>query len=60
MSETVTSPQTADNPVAALCACGHRVDGHDAIASRYCNATLAGVLPRGCICVSAPEPAARP
>jgi len=38
-------------PVAvATCACGHRVEDHDAIARRYCAATIAAVLPRGCIC----------
>ncbi|MGQ0631901.1 MAG: RGCVC family protein [Sporichthyaceae bacterium] len=38
-------PQTA-----ATCACGHSRPEHDAIASRYCDATAAGALPRGCIC----------
>jgi len=34
----------------AGCTCGHRVEDHDAIARRYCAATIAAVLPRGCIC----------
>ncbi len=37
-------------PALAMCACGHLLVRHDAIAARYCDATLAGVLPRGCIC----------
>jgi hypothetical protein len=48
-----------DGPQAlAQCTCGHPMDVHDAIAARYCRATLAGALPRGCICVSVPEPSA--
>jgi len=36
--------------VVAACVCGHRVDDHDAVARRYCAATIAAVLLRGCIC----------
>jgi hypothetical protein len=49
---------TAHEPMASMCACGHAVNQHDAIASRYCDATLAGVLPRGCICLRAIKPSA--
>jgi hypothetical protein len=31
-------------------ACTHRVADHDAIARRYCNATVERALTRGCIC----------
>jgi len=40
--------------VVAACGCGHRIDDHDAIARRYCAATTAAVLPRGCICGAPP------
>jgi hypothetical protein len=43
-------------PMASMCACGHALDEHDVIASRYCDATLAGVLARGCICLRTPRP----
>ena len=32
------------------CACGHPHADHDAIAARYCAATIAGSLARGCVC----------
>lgn len=35
-------------PVCASCA--HDLAAHDAIGSRYCQATEASVLCRGCIC----------
>lgn len=34
----------------AACACGHRIEDHDAVGRRYCAATINAVLPRGCIC----------
>jgi hypothetical protein len=30
--------------------CSHPLDQHDAIAQRFCTATSAGALSRGCIC----------
>jgi hypothetical protein len=48
--ETARKPEAEDDPQTVLCGCGHPLDDHDAIARRYCNATLAGVLPRGCVC----------
>jgi hypothetical protein len=30
--------------------CPHPLDQHDAIAQRFCTATSAGALSRGCIC----------
>lgn len=32
--------------------CAHALDEHDSISSRYCRATQAQALPRGCICTS--------
>jgi hypothetical protein len=49
---------TAHAPMASMCACGHAFNQHDVIASRYCDATLAGVLPRKCICLQAIKPSA--
>lgn len=39
--------QTGDCPV-----CPHERDGHDSIASRFCAATSAGALDRGCACAA--------
>lgn len=30
--------------------CGHSPGAHDKIARRFCEATIANALPRGCIC----------
>jgi len=35
-----------------VCACGHLAANHDRIAKRYCAATAAGQLDRGCVCQS--------
>jgi hypothetical protein len=43
-------PKPVEDREVALCACGHPLDHHDAIATRFCDATLAAALPRGCIC----------
>ena len=32
--------------------CPHPLDQHDAIAQRFCTATSAGALSRGCICTT--------
>ena len=40
-----------DNPRCS--ACDHDARDHDAIGQRYCEATQANALPRGCICRSA-------
>ncbi len=37
-------------PSPACDACRHDLDGHDAIGRRFCSATVAGALTRGCIC----------
>jgi hypothetical protein len=39
----------------AVClSCVHAVRDHDAISHRYCDATQAQALARGCICVPGP------
>ena len=45
-------PMTTEKSV-ELCRCGHDTDQHDAMADRYCAATLSGDLQRGCICAAA-------
>jgi hypothetical protein len=50
--ETPHKPEVEDAPAPApaLCGCGHPLQRHDAIAARFCEATVAGALTRGCIC----------
>jgi hypothetical protein len=36
--------------VVACPACPHLLDTHDAIGRRFCNATTANTLSRGCVC----------
>jgi hypothetical protein len=41
----------SDDAAAARCpACVHPVDAHDVIATRFCAATTARALARGCAC----------
>jgi hypothetical protein len=42
----------------ASCACGHSSASHDRVAARYCAATTAGNISRGCLChePSGPSP----
>ncbi len=49
MSESTV---VADHPdTSGVCvACPHPSSEHDPISARYCTATVAGALPRGCIC----------
>jgi hypothetical protein len=47
--EAQRRPATATTgPSCAVC--DHEVDQHDSISRRYCQATQAHALPRGCIC----------
>ena len=46
----------ASLPEIPLCQCGHSAGEHDAVAARYCRATVSGELPRGCICVPVAGP----
>jgi hypothetical protein len=43
-----------DESGAVLCACGHPLDQHDSIATRYCDATISSGLKRGCVCSAVP------
>ena len=51
-STTVTIEQlpAAEEDSEAMCECGHPTAHHDVIAARYCAVTVAGSLPRGCVC----------
>jgi hypothetical protein len=46
------SPQTDAGPAddAGCPACPHPLPEHDPIAARFCRATAAGTLSRGCVC----------
>ncbi|MEV7037532.1 RGCVC family protein [Amycolatopsis sp. NPDC051061] len=47
-----------DGRAAAVClVCPHSVESHDMIARRFCTATLASVINRGCVCAGKPEKA---
>jgi hypothetical protein len=52
----VTTPASKASVVAhdaLVCTvCDHQLGGHDAISHRFCNATQAQALDRGCICRS--------
>lgn len=55
MSTSLIIPESgavAASPVpAVLCEmCPHELDGHDALSRRFCRATAANALTRGCIC----------
>jgi hypothetical protein len=47
----MTTTPRDELPPDAPCPCGHGADEHDPRASRYCLATAAGALDRGCMCV---------
>jgi hypothetical protein len=54
---STNAPMVAETPPAeqSMCmACGHPVADHDAIARRYCNATIEHATTRGCICAVSP------
>ena len=42
------TPRSVDDPRCDVCP--HPVDDHDAIALRFCRATLAAAVTRGCVC----------
>lgn len=47
---------SANGEVATGCAvCPHPWPTHDRIAARYCTATVAAKVTRGCICTAYPE-----
>jgi hypothetical protein len=43
----------AGGPVPSACDCGHPAEEHDRVAQRFCAATRASQLARGCVCVPA-------
>jgi hypothetical protein len=55
VSQAATASSTASAPELgadlACAACPHDRDAHDAIGTRFCTATIAGALSRGCVCV---------
>jgi hypothetical protein len=54
MPVTERKPTTVSDRRAAAdgtcAACAHPWDTHDVISARYCSATIAGALTRGCVC----------
>jgi hypothetical protein len=51
--DRVDAPAPESRDVPGCEACPHPVDDHDAIGLRFCRATLASALDRGCVCPSA-------
>jgi hypothetical protein len=47
---TATEPGTDDGSHPACTVCPHPWDAHDRIGMRYCTASAAGGLERGCVC----------
>jgi hypothetical protein len=48
---TTSVEATTEPPAVTECAhCGHRLDQHDRVALRYCDASGDHVVQRGCIC----------
>lgn len=53
MATTDTMPEIPDVTTSAdetCSACNHPWSAHDIIGRRFCAATLAGALDRGCVC----------
>jgi hypothetical protein len=48
---TVAEPGTGDRTYLTCAVCPHAWDTHDPIGIRYCSATAAGKIKRGCVCV---------
>jgi hypothetical protein len=47
----VATPDAGDQAGLTCAGCPHAWDAHDPIGIRYCYATIAGGLHRGCVCV---------
>jgi hypothetical protein len=45
------STTTTVDPELVCAACPHGREAHDRIGTRFCSATIAGGLSRGCVCV---------
>ncbi|MDT7717176.1 MAG: hypothetical protein QOH09_3168, partial [Pseudonocardiales bacterium] len=55
MPTTEVGPAATGEQTHFACAvCPHAWDAHDPIGIRYCSATVAGELHRGCVCVGTP------
>jgi hypothetical protein len=54
MTPVTSEPTGRLKTAAQQCGCRHLEKAHDKIAVRYCAATHAGALTRGCICHHAP------
>ena len=50
----MTTPSRDEPAPDSQCPCGHAADEHDALATRYCQATVRGALDRLCMCYPAP------
>jgi hypothetical protein len=60
-TSVATTPDEVGSQEGARCAvCDHHPGDHDAISQRYCQATQAHALPRGCICPQGSARLARP
>jgi hypothetical protein len=44
-------PSTGNRAYLTCAVCPHEWDAHDPIGIRFCSATVAGRLRRGCVCV---------
>lgn len=49
-SADITTTDQTDNADDACVACTHPWSKHDVISARFCTATAAGALSRGCVC----------
>jgi hypothetical protein len=63
-----TTPLTTNEPIQVIdvdeidtpcAACPHPAAAHDIIGSRFCSATAAGGLDRGCVCSTTTRPNSR-
>jgi hypothetical protein len=54
LTATLPPPAPPANSATDSCGCGHLDSAHDVIAARFCAATQAGALSRGCICHPGP------
>ena len=52
MTATIEPPAAPAKAGADQCGCGHADKAHDVIAKRFCAATHAQSLTRGCICAA--------
>jgi hypothetical protein len=48
----LSSPRPPVEEAGACASCLHPLDAHDRISLRYCQATQAAALTRGCVCPS--------